>query len=64
MAFCKANSWSRFIEGIGRDGGGTGGRNAPRQWVEDSGTSSYSLLPERVLTIYNKIVHTMRKRIN
>jgi hypothetical protein len=51
----------RLTGGIGGEGGGTGGQNAPRRWVEDSGTSSFMALPERVHTIYHKVVHTIRK---
>jgi hypothetical protein len=42
MVFCEANSFSRLTGGIGGDGGGTGGWNAPRQLFDDSGTLSYS----------------------
>jgi hypothetical protein len=61
MAFDSANSCSRLTGGIGGEGGGTGRLNVPRQWVEDSGTSSYMPLIERVRTIYHKVAHTTRK---
>jgi hypothetical protein len=64
MALCEAINCSRLTEGIGGEGGGTGGRNAPQRRVEDSGTSSYTYFPERLLTICHNVVHTIRNSVN
>jgi hypothetical protein len=64
MAFSCANSCSRLTGGISGEGGGTGGQNVPRWWVEDPWTSSYMPLPELVRTIYHKVAHTIRKVSN
>jgi hypothetical protein len=61
MAFYEANGYSRLTGGVGGEGGGTGGQNAPRRWVEDSGTSSHTPFSERVHTICHKVAHTIRK---
>jgi hypothetical protein len=61
LTLSGANSCSRLTGGISGEGGGTGGRNVSRRQVEDSGTSPYMPLPERVCTIYHKVIHTIRK---
>jgi hypothetical protein len=61
MTFCKTNRCTRLIGGVGGEGGGTYGRNAPRWRIDDSGTSSYTPLPEWVHTICQKVVHTIKK---
>jgi hypothetical protein len=60
MVFYEANSFSRLTGGVGGDGGGTGGWNAPRQLFDDSGHYHTRPLPERVRTIYHKVVRTSR----
>jgi hypothetical protein len=60
MALYEATISSRFIGGAGREGGGTGGWNAPRRRVEDSGTSSHTPFPKQVRSICHKVVHTIR----
>jgi hypothetical protein len=60
MPLCEAISCSRLTRDVGEEGGATGGRNAPRPWVEASGTPSYKPFPERVRTICHKVVHTIK----
>jgi hypothetical protein len=64
MGFNGANSCSRLTGGVSGEGGGAGRLNVPRRRVEDSGTSSYMPLLERVCTFCHKVSHTIRKVSN